>query len=351
MKLDSTMTVGCDLGDKKSDLCVLSQGGAILHRQRMETSRRGLHRFFADQSRVVVVLEASVHSAWVSRQLGELGHRTIVANPRRVQLIAKGKSKSDRVDAELLARLGRVDPGLLSPIQHRGIQAQVDLAMVRSRATLVETRTKLVNHVRGIVKSCGERVRKCHVEVFVKRATPDLPDSLRETLAPILSVIDRVTVEIKAIDRKIDKELPERYPEIIILRTVDCIGPLTALTYVLTIDDPTRFSKSRKAGAYLGLCPARRQSGGGDPELRITRCGDAYLRSLLINCAQRMLGPFGKDSDLRRWGLELAERGKKNAKKRAVVAIARRLAVLLHRLSITGEVWVPLGYGTSAKAA
>jgi len=287
----------------------------------------------------------------VAALLGELGHRTIVANPRRVQLIAKGKSKSDRVDAELLARLGRVDPQLLSPIQHRGTQAQLDLALVRGRAVLVETRTKLINHARGLVKSHGERLRKCHTEAFTKCATPDLPGSLRETLAPIVAVIDKVTEEIKAIDRKIDKELPERYPEIIVLRTVDSIGPLTALTYVLTIDDPTRFSKSRNAGAYLGLCPARRQSGDGDPELRITRCGDAYLRSLLINCAQRMLGPFGRDSDLRRWGLDLAERGKKNAKKRAVVAVARRLAVLLHRLSVTGEAWVPLGYRSSAIAA
>lgn len=351
MKLDSTMTVGCDLGDLKSDLCVISQAGTVLRRQKVETSRRGFRRFFADQPSVVVVLEASVHSAWVATLLGDLGHRTVVANPRRVQLIAKGKAKSDRVDAELLARLGRVDPELLSPIKHRGTRAQLDLAIVRGRAALVETRTKLINHVRGIVKAHGERLRKCNAEAFVKRATPGLTDSLREILAPVLSVIDRVTEEIKAIDRKIDKELPEHYPEVTALRTVDCIGPLTALTYVLTLDDPTRFPKSRKAGAYLGLCPARRQSGGEDPELRITRCGDTYLRSLLINCAQRMLGPFGKDSDLRRWGLALAERGKKNAKKRAVVAVARRLAVLLHRLSVTGEAWVPLGYATSAKAA
>jgi transposase len=208
----------------------------------------------------------------------------------------------------------------------------------------VEVRTQLINHVRGIAKTHGVRIQKCNAEAFAKKAPTSLPEALRGVLAPELAVLEKVTEQIRVIERTLVKEMPERHPGMDVLQEVDCIGPITALTFILTIDDPKRFKSSREVGSYLGLCPRRRQSGDGDPELRITRCGDRYLRSLLVNCAQRMLGPFGRDSDLRRWGLALAARGKKNAKKRAVVAVARRLAVLLHRLLTTGEVWQPLGY-------
>jgi transposase len=262
-------------------------------------------------------------------------------------LITKSKSKSDRIDAGLLARLGRVDPKLLSPVHHRCRKAQLDLVTVRTRAELIGMRTSLVNHVRGVVKCHGERLPKCSTEAFAKRACAFLPEELRLALTPVLDLIKGVNVQIKVLDERISKELPKRYPEIDVLQQVDGVGPLTALTFVLTLDDPSRFRKSRKVGAFLGLRPGRSQSGRSDPELRITKTGDSYLRTLLVNCAQYIMGPFGKDSDLRRWGLHLAERGKKNAKKRAVVAVARRLAVLLHRLWVTGEVYQPVGYAAS----
>lgn len=120
------------------------------------------------------------------------------------------------------------------------------------------------------------------------------------------------------------------------------VGPVTALTYVLTIDDPARFRKSRAVGSYLGLACRRSQSGDKDPELRITKAGDPALRFLLVQAAHYILGPFGPDTDLKRWGLALATRGRKNARKRAVVAVARKLGVLLHRLWVTGTVYEPL---------
>ncbi|MCP5071255.1 MAG: IS110 family transposase [bacterium] len=342
---------GCDLGDRKSHMCALGGTGEVLGRSTVATTKNGFTRFFGGERAVRVVIEAGTHSPWVSALLEDLGHEVIVANPRNVRLISQNKSKSDRVDAELLARLARVDVKLLSPIQHRGARAREDLAMVRARSELVETRTKLINHVRGSMKSQGERLPSCTADVFARKGEDLVPEAMEVALGPVLKVIEAVTVEIKALDKKIEKDLPERYPEVVALRQVHGVGPLTALTFMLTLGDPTRFKKSRQVGAYLGLRPGRSQSGKADPELHITKAGDRYLRSLLVNCAQYILGPFGKDSDLRRWGLELAARGQKNAKKRAVVAVARRLAVLLHRLWVTGEVYEPLGYARRSKAA
>jgi transposase len=120
---------------------------------------------------------------------------------------------------------------------------------------------------------------------------------------------------------------------------------------LLTIQDPARFKKSRFAAAYLGLTPGKDQSGASDPQRHITKAGDPFVRRLLVQCAQLMLGPFGKDTDLRRWGLHLAERGGKNGKKRAVVAVARKLAVLLHRLLATGSTYQPIGHSPRPLAA
>jgi len=127
-----------------------------------------------------------------------------------------------------------------------------------------------------------------------------------------------------------------------LLKQVKGVGTQIALTYLLTIEDPHRFAKSRDVGCFLGLRPGRRDSGESQPQMHISKEGDPYLRTMLVQGAHYILGPFGADSDLRRWGLKLAARGGKNAKKRAVVAVARKLAVLLHRLWVTGEVYEPL---------
>lgn len=351
MKTSTTKTLGCDLGDKQSHVCELDTEGKVTRRRTVSTTQNAFEKFFARYERARVVIEAGTHSPWVSALLHRVGHEVIVANPRNVRLISRNKSKSDRIDAELLARLARVDPGLLSPIQHRGVVAQRELAMVRTRSALVATRTKLINHVRGSLKSQGDRLPSSTAEAFAKKAAGLIPEAMQAALGPALKVIESLTAELKVLDKKIERELPERYPEMVALQQVNGVGGLTALTFMLTLGDPTRFAKSRQVGAYLGLRPGRSQSGNADPELHITKAGDRYLRSLLVNCAQYILGPFGKDSDLRRWGLELAVRGNKNAKKRAVVAVARRLAVLLHRLWITGEVYEPLRHATKAIAA
>ena len=169
-----------------------------------------------------------------------------------------------------------------------------------------------------------------------------MPEDLFPGLATLLETIEGLTRTIREMDREVEQVCNTRYPETALLRQVKGVGPITALCFVLTIEDPTRFTKSRSMGAYLGLRPKHRNSGDQQPQLRITKGGDRLMRRLLVSAAHYILGPLGPDTDLRRSGLQMAERGGKSAKKRAVVAVARRLAVLLHRLWVTGEEYEPL---------
>jgi transposase len=266
----------------------------------------------------------------------------LVANARKLGLIYASKHKTDELDAENLARLARLDPKLLYPLKHRGEVCQAHLAIIRSRQALVSCRTQLVNHVRGAVKSFGARLPKCPAVSFHKKAAAHIPEALWPALGPILETIGSLTERIRDYERQLEMICQEHYPETDLLRQVEGVGVLTALTFVLTLEDPSRFEKSRSVGAYLGLVPARDQSGDRDPQKHISKEGDEMLRKLLVGSAHYILGPFAKDSDLRRHGEKIASRGGKNAKKRAAVAVARKLSVLLHRLWVTGEVYDPL---------
>jgi transposase len=259
-----------------------------------------------------------------------------------VRLIVKSRRKDDRIDARTLARLARIDPELLSPVQHRSAQAQLHLTEIRARAGLVSARTALVNAARGLVKSHGERLRKCGTFQVSREITSGLSTELREALQPLLREVESLNERIQEYDRRIEKMAKEKYPETALLKQVKGVGDLIATTYVLTLEDRHRLRKSRDAGCFVGLQPGRRNSGESEPQMRISKEGDEYLRTLLVQGAHYILGPFGEDSDLRRWGGKLAARGGKNAKKRAVVAVARKLAVLLHRLWVSGEVYEPL---------
>jgi transposase len=242
-----------------------------------------------------------------------------------------------------LARLARLDARLLSPIEHRGEASQAHLAIVRSREALVGARTKLVNHVRGTVKSFGARLPKCSAEGFHRKVREHVPEALAVALDPVLETIASLTERIRGYDRRLEALSRELYPETALLKQVGGVGPITALTFVLVLEDAARFGRSRSVGAYLGLAPGQRQSGESDPQERISKRGEELLRKLLVQGAHYVLGPFAQeDSDLRRHGLKIAERGGKNAKRRAAVAVARKLWVLLHRLWVTGEAYEPL---------
>jgi transposase len=338
------ITAGFDLGDKYSYLCLIDrESGEVIEEGRLRTSPEALRRrFSSEQQPMRIAIEAGTHSPWVSRLLEECGHEVLVANPHKIRLIYANRRKTDEIDAENLARLARLDPKLLYPLKHRSENSQAHLAIIRSREALVRCRTQLVNHVRGALKSFGARLPKCPARSFHKKAGEHIPEALRPAVEPILETIGSLTERIQDYDRQLETVCQEHYPETELLRQVEGVGALTALTFVLTLEDPYRFERSRTVGAYLGLVPARDQSGDRDPQKHISKEGDQMLRRLLVGSAHYILGPFGSDSDLRRHGQRIASRGAKNAKKRAAVAVARKLSVLLHRLWVTGEIYDPL---------
>ena len=338
---EGQLTIGLDLGDRSSAYCVLNAAGEIVLEHKLATTPEAMKQVFGSLPRCRIAMETGTHSPWDSRLLMALGHEVIVGHAQKVRLITKSR-KDDRLDARTLARLARIDPELLSPVKHRSAQAQLHLTEIRARAALVSTRTALVNAARGLVKSYGERLRKCHTQQVGREMTRELSMGLREALKPLLQEVESLNERIKEYDRRIEKMAKEMYPETALLKQVKGVGDLIATAYVLTIEDPHRFRKSRDAGCFLGLQPGRRNSGESEPQMRISKEGDEYLRTLLVQGAHYILGPFGEDSDLRRWGQKLSARGGKNAKKRAVVAVARKLAVLLHRLWVSGEVYEPL---------
>lgn len=351
---EAAVAIGIDLGDKLSQWCTMVEVDRkfeVVDDGSFATTRKGVERIFGGRPSVRIAIEVGTHSPWVSRQLEDLGHVVVVANPRKTQLIAQSDRKSDRVDAWVLARLALAGDDLLYPIQHRGPQAQLDLALVRSRYGLIRSRTLLINHVRGAVKSVGSRLPSCSSASFHKKIEAELPRELYAQLHPLVEVVGSTTEQIQHLDYLIENVVLERYPEASRLRQVVGVGPVTALTFILTIEDPKRFPRSRDVGSYLGLRPRQSDSGNSAPQLRITKAGDGYLRQLLVGCGQYILGPFGPDCDLRRFGLKLAERGGKNAKKRAVVAVARKLAVLLHALWVSGASYQPLRANERSKTA
>lgn len=334
--------LGLDLGDDYCHYCALDGRGEVVVEGRVATDPRALRESFAALPKCTVAIEAGTHSPWVSRVLRDLGREVLVANPRQIPLIYKNPQKTDRADAENLARLARFDRQMLKPIQHRSAEEQESMAVLRSRNALVEARSKLINHVRGTVKPLGGRIPPCSAESFHTVAPEHLPAGLKEALAPVLGVIEQLTRQIRLLDKRIEELCESKHPKSALLRQITGVGPVTSLAFMLVLHDPTRFTSSRAVGAYLGLTPRKDESGKQKPQLRITKTGDQFVRRLLVNSAQYILGPFGPDTDLRRFGLALSRRGGKNGKKRAVVAVARKLAVLLHRLWITGEVYEPL---------
>lgn len=341
-------TIGIDLGDRQSDLCILDGSGAVVARTKAATTRIGLAKALKRHARAMVIVEVGAHSPWVSRHLEGLGHEVVVANAARVRRIAEMEDKSDRIDAELLARLGRADVKILRPIKHRGEQVQRDRALLRVRDELVRARSSLVTQARGIAKSLGERLPRCDAQNFGKRLNREGLRDLFPGFGTIVRAVIEITEQVKALDGEIEEVSRQRYPETARLRQVTGVGPITSLTYVVTIEDAGRFVRSRDVGPYLGLRPKRRQSGKADPELRISKAGDPYLRRTLVQAAHYIIGVHGPDTALRRFGERVKSRGGKSATKRAAVAVARKLAVLLHRLWVTGERYEPLRGVTAA---
>jgi transposase len=333
------MTVGLDMGDRFSHYCLLNAEGDVVEEGRIQSTEGALRRHFEGEDCLRIALECGTHSPWVSRLLNSLGHQVIIANARKIPAITGSESKNDRNDAEKLARFAAYDPQLLSPLEHRSEQRQLDLNLIHARATLVRARTMIVNALRGLIKSAGGRLPACSTESLPTRAPAAIPSALTAVATPLVEQIALLNAQIAEMDKQVEK-LADKYPEIGLLRTVPGVGPIVAAAYVLTLDRPDAAS-NRSAGAYLGLRPGQSQSGDADPQRRISKTGDRCLRSLLVQSAQYILGRFGPDSELRRWGLKLAATGGKRGKKRAIVAVARKLAVILHSMWRNGQRFQP----------
>ena len=338
------MTVGIDLGDDCSMICVLNGAGDIVKECRLPTDSESFLYFFnsfEDRSGTTVAMETSTHSPWLSALLVARGFDVLVGNARKLRAIWDSPNKTDVRDAQMLARIARFDRRLLSPIHHRSQLSQNDLAILKARDALVSNRTNLVNTVRGLVKASGNRLPSTSTESFSKVVASELPKELRGALSKVIDTIAHLTKQIQDYDRQIESLCKKRYPETKALRQIKGVGPVTSLAFVLTLESPDRFKKSRDVGPFLGLVPKRDQSGQIDKPLSITKAGNEYLRRLLVTASNYIMGPFGPDCDLRRLGERIASRGGKIARRKAKVAVARKLAVVLHHLWKTEETYYP----------
>ena len=335
------VTIGLDLGDRRHRFCVLGGSGQVVEEGSMLNERVALSRLVSRYSRSLVVMEAGCHSPWISRYLKQLGSEVIVSNPRKVRAIYEHERKCDRRDALMLARIARMEPALLYPVEHGSEEAQQDLVRLKLRDSLVRARVAVINSIRFTIKSLGYEAPRTSSERFHKVVGPALPPALSEVIAPSVRVVGELSLRIKVLEREIRALARSKYPQTAWLEQIPGVGPLTALYFVLKIEDPKRFTKVRDVGAFLGLCPRRDQSGENDPQLRISKRGDTYLRRVLVSSAQYILGPFGPACALRQYGLKLAAEGTARAKKRAVVAVARKLAVLLLSLWKNERAYLP----------
>ena len=345
------VTIGMDISDRSCHVVALyEEDGEIAWEGKLTTRGAALQKFFSQVAASRIALEAGPHSGWIWRLLSSLGQEVWVANARKLRLIYENQRKSDRVDAMDLARIARMDPLLLSPIEHRSEEAQADLGVLQARESLVRCRSRLISFCRSQVKTFGFRLPACSTASFHHKVQGELPWQCQSALDPIIDELGNLTEKIRVYDRQVDRLCNEKYPQTARLREIRGVGSITALAYVLVIDDPLRFARSRDVGADLGMCPGQRQSGNRDQQLRITKEGNRYVRSLLVQCAHYILGHFGEDCDLRRKGEALISRGGSGARKKAAVAIARKLAVLMHRLWVADTLYDPF-YQSHRQAA
>src|ERR1700676_5570096 len=287
------LTVGVDLGDQWSNYCILDLEGETLAEGQLRTTQEDLAEFFQALNTARVIFVEGTHSPWVQELIGGCGHEVLVANPRMMDGSKRRKRKNDRIDANKLARLGRVDPQSLHPIQHRSREVRQDLVVLRARDALVAARTELINATRGLVKSMGTRLPKCSSPSFAQKVKDAIPVEVEEALLPLVQLTKTVNDCIASYDQKIEELGRKKYGHTTLLRQGKGGGPITPRAYALTLEDPQRFGSSREVGPYLGLVPKQEDSGDSQPQLGISKTGDRMLRRLLVGSSQYMLGAFG----------------------------------------------------------
>ena len=347
----ASRSIGVDLGKRISHVCVLVDG-EVEREFKVSSMAESWQQAFEPLERCRLIMEVGGPSPWVSRLLRKMGFDVWVVTPWTLKEIFKKQQrrKNDRNDARALALAGSQSPGMLKRIEHNGEQVQRDRITIVQRDTLVRARTRMIGCLRGVLGSLGIDVPICSSDAINRRIEEHVPQELRTSLAPMLVAVATISAQIKRLDDQIE-ELGERYAATKVVSQIKGVGTLTGLTFVLKVEDPRRFSSNRSVGAYFGLAQGQQQSGERDPQMPITKAGDDLMRRLLVQSAHYILGPFGEDSDLKRFGEAIAARGGPRAKRRAVVAVARRLAVLMLSLWKSGEVYEPLRITNARLAA
>ena len=335
-------TIGMDLGRSKSNFCIYGDDRERAEEGELRSTREVVAAFFDRQPPSRVVMEACGPCRWIAEEAVQAGHEVVVANPREFRVILTSHKKSDRNDARVLGEFGQFKPELLHPVKLRGTKCQAARTLLSSRGQVIAMRTELICVVRSAIADLGVEIGPTGASKnFHKYLEGKIPSVLSAALEPLLSVLESIDDAVNTFDRSIDHVSKEHFTETALLRQVHGVGPIIALTFVVTIEDAGRFKRSRDVGAFAGLVPRSRASCDATPELSITKRGDAALRKALVNAATYIVGPRGEECDLQRWGRKLQDRGGQRSKAKARIAVARKLAVILHRLMLTGEVYNP----------
>jgi transposase len=344
--------IGVDLGDTKHAICVTDKDGDILKEYFITNTKASLKKLIQAYPLTLVAMEVGSHSPWISRYIAELGAKTIVANPRKLRAIYSNERKCDELDARMLAKIARLDTDLLYPVTHIDEQQQIDSLALKMRDSLVKQRVACLLTVKTTLKSLGLRIQKSSSPCFAGRAREYLVDQpeILCLISPSLIVLESLTDQIKILDKKVDALIKDKYPAAQRLQQIQGVGPITSLSFALYID-PNNFKHTRDVGAYLGLVPRRDQSGKIDKQLSISKTGNTKLRCLLVQASHYIMGPFGPECDLRKHGLKLASKGGKIAKRKAVVAVARKLSVVMLTLLQQQSDYRPIMKPTSEKVA
>lgn len=331
--------IGIDIGDKVNFVCTLNNKGEILFRKEIDNNKEAMEEYFDSIEKASIVFEVGSHSPWISRLLVGIGHDVFICNPRQLAAVSQNLKKSDEEDCLILAQLLLTGKHLLKQVHHANEDKMRDFLLIKSRRALVKCRTMLINTARGVVKSFGERISpKLTADAFHKHAGDSLTKETFKNIKDLVDVIGKTTEQILKYEKDIDAKIKKKYPVAQLLQTINGVGPITSLAFVLTIDDPKMFEKSRTLGAYFGLVPRRDQSGNKDKQLSITKAGSKLVRSLLLNCANYILSSKGEDNQIKRFGLKIRGDGTSKAKaNKAKVAVARKICVIMHQLWVSNK--------------
>lgn len=329
-------TIGVDVSDRTSKICVMAKDGVarrIVVETTCATTRAGFGEAFAKFDRSwPVVFETGTHCRWMDSHLRSLGFKTFVANPAKVKLITGSNCKSDRGDARKLARLALADVGLLNPVRLRGERHQQMLRFHEARQLLMGQRTALINQIRNFAKSSGFRLPDCSTERFHDLDRSSWTAEFEQTVWPMMDMVKAVNMKLAAYDSMIGRlaEEPEFKAQVERAMEVYGVGVVGSTALVAAIGgDVSRFGRARDVAPYLGLVPKRSQSGESDPQLGMTKAGNGLVRKVLVECANVVMKANSRDTDLKLKGLRISTRGGGISRKKAKVAVARGLAVLM----------------------